>query len=45
MKYLLILIIFINIIYAQTPADVINQQIKDFEQKRVYEQQKDNQPL
>lgn len=44
MKYLIILIVFINIIYAQTPTDIVNQQIKDFEQKRIFEQQKDNQP-
>ncbi|WP_418180294.1 ShlB/FhaC/HecB family hemolysin secretion/activation protein [Aliarcobacter lanthieri] len=44
MKYFLLLIFFINYLFAQTPIDIINRQIQDLEQKKVFEQQKENKP-
>ncbi|MFA6741126.1 MAG: POTRA domain-containing protein [Arcobacteraceae bacterium] len=42
MKYLLVLLIFFNFSYADLATNIINKNIKDFEEKKVFEEQNKN---
>jgi len=44
MKYLIIFLLFINYLFAQNVDDIINRQIQDLKQKKIFEKQKKNQP-
>jgi len=44
MRYLVILLLFINYLFAQNVDDIINKQIQDLKQRKIFEQQKNNQP-
>lgn len=45
MKYLLVLLIIFNFSYANLATDIINKNIKDFEEKKVFEKQKKNEKI
>ncbi|RBQ32132.1 hemin transporter [Arcobacter sp. FW59] len=44
MKFIAFLVIIANFLFAQNVDNIVNRQIQDLEQKRVFDQQKDNQP-
>ncbi len=45
MKNLFLLIIFINYLFAANPNEIINRQIKDLQEKQIFEQQKSDKQI